>query len=146
MAAARPLVCGLLLSCLWGCSSGPQVPISGVWHGGQLQGDRFLNEYLILRQEGPIVSGEICAVDLGHVLYRNVPVDGRYPRFSFLITQDKVVECEGCVGVTVSGELLEDGTIHAIEVAPRRSSEGQTFTRETDAFVDPACHASTSTP
>jgi hypothetical protein len=62
-----------------------RVPIDGVWDRGGVSGDHFGNYYLVLESAGDEISGHACRTSEGHIIFRDVPVQGDYPWLHFSV-------------------------------------------------------------
>jgi hypothetical protein len=77
----RPAFVGLLA--LAACHHGVIFPMAGTWMRGGISGDHFGLVAMQLADDGTRVNGVVCYSESGHLIYRDVPVSGRYPRLAF---------------------------------------------------------------
>lgn len=84
------------------CGDRQSFPVDGIWMRGGVSGDHSGVIVLTLHQDGDRVVGLACHTDTGHLLYKDVPVAGPYPRVEF-------TEPSGCrfEGGLVSAELID---------------------------------------
>jgi hypothetical protein len=110
------LLMALLLT-LIGC--GQPFPIDGVWLRGGISGDHFGLVALRLTQQGDQIAGTACYTEDGHLIYRDVPVSGRYPSVTYSVSFGGFV-----------GEIVSDSEIQG-QFSSGGGQDPWTFQRST---------------
>jgi hypothetical protein len=79
-----PAWISIAAACLIGaCGHSQTYSMDGAWIRGGVSGDHFGIIVLLLREEDGRVTGTACRTSSGHLIFRDVPVTGRYPRLTF---------------------------------------------------------------
>jgi len=101
MRACWAVVALLLTSC------GERIifPVDGAWLRGGISGDHSGIIVMLLKQDGNNITGSACRTSSGHLIYRDTPVTGRYPRVGF-----QVLGCQFEGGITSTDQLVGSNT------------------------------------
>lgn len=101
----------IVLAMAAGCDRSPTGPtgaqLSGTW-AARGSGHTGMGFVLRLQQTGYAISGTACGADGGITLFRDAPVQGRYPTLGFTVTSASAGERYTGVGLHFSG--TQDGT------------------------------------
>jgi hypothetical protein len=79
----------IALAFAFACGEGRVFDVTGTWQGG-LASEHSAYQVMTLQQQDGVISGFICRISSGHRIFRDVPVSGRYPLFTFQYAGDTV--------------------------------------------------------
>ena len=57
--------------------------MDGTWERGGISGDHFGFVVMQLADDGTRATGVVCYSESGHLIFRDVPASGSYPRIAF---------------------------------------------------------------
>jgi hypothetical protein len=116
------------------CGHREAFPVDGVWFRGGVSGDHSGIVVLSLRLENERVVGQACRNDTGHLIYKDVPVDGPYPRVVF----------NDLYGCRFQGGVVSAEAIDGLRRCPGETGPGQEwfFRRSVPSSYDECAAAS----
>jgi hypothetical protein len=79
----RALLASLLALGLAACHHHAIFPMDGTWTRGGISGDHFGEVVMQIADDGTRVTGVVCYTESGHLIYRDIPAGGSYPRVAF---------------------------------------------------------------
>jgi len=132
---ANRFVCLMLSTAtIVACEQRPRPPVDGVWFLAGVSGDHSGVIVLSLRQQGEEVTGLACRTDSGHLVYKDVPVAGEYPRIEF-------ADLYGC---RFQSSVASAETIEGWRKCPSEMGQGQEwfFRRTSPSAYDDCASAS----
>ncbi len=77
---------GILALIIISCGGDQTFPVDGAWLRGGVSGDHFGIVVMLLRQEGQEITGSACFTSSGHLIARDLPVTGRYPSMTLVVS------------------------------------------------------------